>query len=112
MCTESQLNIITSAVAQEAKNLLGDRLDCVVLYGSYSRGDYDDESDIDIMIRIFCPVEALENYTHDFNLISSRLSLENDVTVSIILRDSDTFNKYKNVLPFYENIERESVKIA
>ncbi len=112
MCTKSQLNIITSSVAQEAKNLLGDKLDAVILYGSYSRGDYDEESDIDIMIRILCPIESLEDYSHDFNLLSSRLSLENDVTVSIILRDSDTFNKFKNALPFYSNIDREGVKIA
>lgn len=112
MCTKSQLNIITSTVAQEAKSLLGDKLETVILYGSYSRGDYDDESDIDIMVRIHCPLESLENYTHAFNLISSRLSLKNDITVSITLRDSETFNKFKNVLPFYSNIESEGIKIV
>lgn len=112
MCTRSQLNIITSTVAQEAKSLLGDKLETVILYGSYSRGDYDDESDIDIMVRIHCPLESLENYTHAFNLIRSRLSLKNDITVSITLRDSETFNKFKNVLPFYSNIEREGIKIV
>lgn len=30
--------------------LYGDRLCDVILYGSYARGDYDDESDIDLMI--------------------------------------------------------------
>ena len=112
MCTENILNTITSNVAQEAKNLLGDKLDAVILYGSYSRGDYDDESDIDIMVRIFCPIEALEDYSYYFNKLSSRLSLENDLTVSILLRDSETFNKYKSVLPFYTNVEKEGIKIA
>ena len=106
------MNTITSNVAQEAKNLLGDKLDAVILYGSYSRGDYDDESDIDIMVRIFCPIEALEDYSYYFNKLSSRLSLENDITVSILLRDSETFNKYKSVLPFYTNVEKEGIKIA
>lgn len=32
------------------QTLYGDRLAGVVLYGSYARGDYDDESDIDLMI--------------------------------------------------------------
>ena len=112
MCTENVLNTITSNVAQEAKNLLGNKLDTVILYGSYSRGDYDDESDIDIMVRIFCPIEALEDYSQYFNRLSSRLSLENDITVSVLLRDSETFNKYKNVLPFYTNVEKEGIKIA
>ena len=30
--------------------LLGDRLKKVILYGSYARGDYSENSDIDIMI--------------------------------------------------------------
>ena len=40
MCTRNQLNIVMSAVAKDANQLLGDMLDAVVLYGSYARGDF------------------------------------------------------------------------
>lgn len=112
MCTKSQLNIITSAVADEAKHILGSKLDAVVLYGSYARGDFDDESDIDIMVRIDCPANQLDSYEDSFDMLSSRLSLDNDITVSITLRDKATFEKFINALPFYSNIEREGIKIA
>lgn len=112
MCTKSQLNIITSAVAEEAKRLLGDKLDAVVLYGSYARGDYDDESDIDIMIRIDCDIDSLEHYRKQFIKLASRLSLEHEIEVSLVFRDLLTFNKFKNALPFYKNVEREGIKIA
>lgn len=112
MCTKSQLNIITSAVAEKAKQILGSKLDSVVLYGSYARGDFDSESDIDIMIRIDCPANQLDNYEDSFDKLSSRLSLDNDITVSITLRDKATFEKFINALPFYSNIEREGIKIA
>ncbi len=112
MCTKNQLNMITSAVAAEAKHILGSKLDAVVLYGSYARGDFDDESDIDIMIRIDCPANQLDSYEDSFDMLSSRLSLDNDITVSITLRDKATFNKFMRALPFYSNIEREGIKIA
>ena len=32
------------------KRIFGNHLKTVILYGSYARGDYNDDSDIDIMI--------------------------------------------------------------
>ncbi|MBQ9228489.1 MAG: nucleotidyltransferase domain-containing protein [Eubacterium sp.] len=112
MCTRSQLNIISGEVAEEAKRLLGDKLDAVVLYGSYARGDYDDESDIDIMVRVKCGKDEIKDYKLIFVDKGSDLSLKHDVTVSILVYDTETYERYKNYLPFLENVEREGVKIA
>lgn len=112
MCTKSELNIITSAVAEEAKRLLGDKLDAVILYGSYARGDYDDESDIDIMVRIVTTTDKLREYRHMFIHLASELSLEYDIDVSVTLADTESFNRYHRALPFYANVEREGIKIA
>ena len=112
MCTKNELNIISNAVANEAKATVGDLLEAVVLYGSYARGDYDEDSDIDIMIRINCPRENLNSYKQKFISLASELSLKYGVDVSLSLSDTATFEKYKNHLPFYENIESEGIKIA
>lgn len=112
MCTKSELNIITSAVAEEARRLLGDKLDAVILYGSYARGDYDDESDIDVMVRVICKKEERLKYRKMFVHFASSLSLEHDIVVSLNIVDTETFNRYKNHLPFYKNVEMEGVKIA
>ncbi len=112
MCTNSQLNNVTLSVAEEAKRVFGEILDAVVLYGSYARGDFDEESDIDIMVRINCSKEDLKKYRFNLSHFTSVLSVENDVTVSVIIVDSPTYEKYKRHLPFYENVEREGLKIA
>lgn len=44
--------------------------------------------------------------------IASDLSLEHDVTVSISVKSAELFEKYQNVLPFYQNVIREGVKYA
>jgi len=43
-------NIIYNEVSTKVRSALGDKLNKIILYGSYARGDYDVESDIDIMV--------------------------------------------------------------
>ena len=45
-----QVNIINimTEFAGRIKELLGNTLDSVILYGSYARGDYSDFSDVDV----------------------------------------------------------------
>lgn len=112
MCTKNQLHIITQKVADEAKVRLGAKLETVVLYGSYARGDYDDDSDIDIMVRVICTRDQLENYRHILSDVASGLSLEYNVMVSVSVVDTETFHRYRRHLPYFENVEREGIRIA
>lgn len=112
MCTQNQLQIITSAVAKEAKQKLRDRLDAVILYGSYARGDYDDQSDIDILVRIRCKHSELPAYRRTLTHCAGELSLEHGVTVSVQIADTESYDRYKTALPYYRNIEREGVTVA
>lgn len=111
MCTRSQLDKILQAIRGEAIRQFGAQLDAVVLYGSYARGDYDDESDIDVMVRVKLSKPLLAQYRKTFSHLGSDLGLEHDITVSIHLQDQETFEKYKNDLPFYRNILREGVPV-
>ncbi|MBQ6420680.1 MAG: nucleotidyltransferase domain-containing protein [Clostridia bacterium] len=104
--------LIAQKIYAQAKQQLGSRLDAVVLFGSYARNDFDKDSDLDVMVRIHCLRSELEQFESYFCKLASRLSVQHDLTVSIVLSDSDTFTRYKTALPFYQNIEREGIKIA
>jgi len=52
MCNQSALKKITDKVVSAARESLGDKLDRVILYGSYARGDYNANSDVDIMVLV------------------------------------------------------------
>lgn len=49
---DEKLKMILSLVLQQVKLIVGDDLSETILYGSYARGDYDAESDIDIALII------------------------------------------------------------
>ena len=82
MCSQSKLNQILSAVAAAAKDTFGDDLQSVILYGSYARGDYDDASDIDIMIIADVNREDLFRYKRPIIRVTSELGLENDIVIT------------------------------
>lgn len=112
MCTKNQLTYISQQVARTAKTVFGDKYDCTLLYGSYARGDYDAESDIDIMVLADVSREDLSKYKKPFIHLTSELGLEHDIVVTVTLKDSETFNKYLGVVPFYDAVKKEGIPVA
>jgi predicted nucleotidyltransferase len=96
-------------VVDAVKDSLGDRLDKVILYGSYARGDYDDESDIDIMVLADIPRGNCSDEYEKINRFISRLGLEHDVMITVSITDCITFYKFIDDLPFYMSVQREGV---
>ena len=109
MCSRSVLDTVINTVADESSKLLRDSLKKVILYGSYARGDNDDESDIDVMIMVDMPQEELAGYRRQVSHMCSDINIENSVFVSPILQSLQTFNAYKDVLPFFKNVTNEGV---
>lgn len=109
MCRRTELQKITRTVVQSALELMEDKIYKIVLYGSYARGDFDTESDVDIMILLDCDEKELRNYRKRVAVLASRISLENDIEVSLLLKNRDSFEDWRTILPFYQNIENEGV---
>lgn len=111
MCSNTTLNNITASIKEDATELFKDNLKKIILYGSYARGENDEESDIDIFLLVDMPPGKLSMYRSNIAKIASRLSLESEdcVTISIALQDVETYNKYKETLPFYANVDSEGV---
>ena len=84
-------------------------IDKIILFGSYARGDYDEESDVDIMMLLNCSEYETSEYRKIVCRLSSDLSLENDVMVSLMLNDKVSFYDRMDILPFYQNVQREGV---
>ncbi len=109
MCTDDQLKNILDQVAVKAKEVLGDRLRGAYLYGSYAHGDYDAESDLDILLLADVPRESLSCYKKPFLQLTSELGLEYDTVITVTLKDVQTFAHYQNAVPFYQTIRQEGI---
>ncbi len=112
MCTRNQALDIFSQAYKMCSDLFADKLTDAYLYGSYARGDYDDESDIDILVTVDMEPEALAEIRSKVSAINSELSLEHDITVSITAKPLDQFRRYSDILPYYRNVIKEGIRYA
>lgn len=111
MCTKSELQTTLEKVKNASVQLYGDKLNRIILYGSYARGDNTDESDIDIMIVLNCEPDEIKRLRKPTIEMTSDISLEQEVLLSVLLRDKKHFEDNLDFLPFYRNIVKEGVLI-
>jgi len=109
--TQEQISNILEFVRQQSLVLFSKTLKSVILYGSYARGDNTNDSDIDIMVLVDMGKHDLMSYRKAISSLSSQIDLEYDVFTSIKLQDYQTYSEWLNVVPFYQNVQREGVVV-
>ena len=105
----NKIDKIINQFITQVSNLIGNRLKKVILYGSYARGDYGKNSDIDIMILTDFNDEELAKYRMKIRDLACDLELENNIVISPIVRNIDKYNNRIDVIPFYMNVQKEGV---
>ncbi|HKM28177.1 MAG TPA: nucleotidyltransferase domain-containing protein, partial [Anaerovoracaceae bacterium] len=95
-----------------AADIVGDNLKEAILYGSYARGDFDDESDVDIALILDTDRLEAKRYKARLVQLMSELSLSNDILICISCIPNNEFEQYKSVLPYYKNIDNEGVRLS
>ena len=112
MCTRNELDMILRKIAEVYRSVYGDELVSIFLYGSYARGDYQSDSDIDVAAIVRGDRRSLQDKLKKVWDVSSDLELEYGTIVSPTFIPYEEYEKYKNDLPYYKNIAREGVKIS
>ena len=100
-------NTMKEDLPQGVVDLFSDSILAIILYGSVARNDNTDESDIDIVIII---KNEMDDATKEqFINWSAELDLRYDRVFSIIDIQEENMEKWRNVLPFYQNIQKEGI---
>jgi len=106
MDREAVLKLLEELKA-EMKETLGDQLVGLLLFGSYSRGDYSASSDVDLLILADGELSRAEKDAID-DLTAER-SLRYDVVISAIVYPSKTFQEYST--PFLLSVKEDGIAI-
>ena len=100
------------AFVNQVKEILGKRLKKVILYGSYARGDYNKQSDVDIMILTDLSFEEIEEYRDRISEIADDLDFGSGILLSPVRKKIEKYNSRISFVPFYKNVEREGVVLV
>jgi predicted nucleotidyltransferase len=111
MCDKNTLNLITQKVCAAAKEVLGDRLEKVILFGSYARGDYDEESDIDIMVLADIAPEEVDRIRDKIHDLAGDFLWDYNMLVCLSMACSVIYHKYLEASGFYINVQKDGVEL-
>jgi len=95
---------------EEVKDLMGSSIYKVLLYGSYARGEQQEDSDIDIMILTSLErEEEIKRTEYDICDIAFEYLMKYSMDIRAIVINYKHFNSWLDVLPYYKNVETEGV---
>ena len=112
MNATSNLENICRRVVNSYKKVYGDKIRAIYLYGSYARGDYNEDSDIDFAAIVEGERIELQKKRHQVLSETLRMDLEYDIITSPKVIPKSDFEKYGEELPYYRNIKREGKILA
>ncbi len=74
-------------------------------------GDYNEHSDVDIMILTDLNFEEIEDYRDKISDIAFDIELETGVMLSPIIKNIEQYNVRVGYIPFYRNVQKEGVAL-
>ena len=93
------------------QEVYGSHLRQVILYGSYARGDFNEESDIDIMVLVDLSDLDIKDYRHQLTDITFEYNMDYDLEIKPVAKNIEHYYKWLNAYPFYANVNRDGVTL-
>lgn len=107
--TPEQLQALSQEVRQALTALYGDRLDRVILYGSYARGDFHAESDVDYLVVL--RDEAVKAGREIGFMIDIVYDLSEKYDTLVAVKPTSLVRFLQSDLFFFQHVRREGVPI-
>ena len=102
---------IVHKFAQTMKVLFGEHLNKVIVYGSYARGDYKKNSDVDIMILVDLSETEIRKFENRVYDVAFEIEMDTGVDISPVIKNKNQFEYWVDTLPYYKNVREEGVTI-
>ncbi len=103
---------VMESFVNDIKKILGKSLKQIILYGSYARGDYRNNSDMDIMILTSLSDQEIRKIENEIFDIAYEYELSDNVQISVNIKNEEHFNYWLGALPYYDNVKKEGIVLA
>ena len=96
---------------QQLESVAGTQIKKIILFGSYARGDFKINSDIDIMILVESSDSGMKECEDKIYDVTYDFNCEYNTEIMPVVQDMSHFDYWKEAYMFYRNIEKEGVVI-
>ena len=104
------LDLINQYVS-DIRNIYGKHIERIILYGSYARGDFHRDSDIDLLVLVDLPDTQIESYSDALSELGFNYNVNHDVWFMPVVKNARHFGQWCNVYPFYSNVVKEGIML-
>ncbi len=105
------MNDLIKEYVAAIRRIYGSHLKRVILYGSYARGDFRADSDVDIMLLVDLPDEKLSQFSDELSELDFYYNVEHDIWFMPVVKNIDHFYYWSQAYPFYANVAKEGVSL-
>ncbi|WP_298269071.1 nucleotidyltransferase domain-containing protein [Geobacter sp.] len=103
-----KIDQLLAETRSELQRIYGPRLKEIILFGSYARGDFTDDSDVDIII-VLDTLQDIVTERERYLTAISDISLKYDTVVSVIPYEATAFHTRRS--PLLLNIRHEGMAL-
>ncbi len=100
---------IVKAVSKALRNLYGDRLSKLILYGSYARGEQNEESDIDFLVVL--KDETIDRPKEIKQIVENTYNLYDKFSIYISAKPVSENKLLTSPRLFFKNVRREGIEL-
>lgn len=105
------MNDLIQEYVNEIRNIYRVHLKQIILYGSYARGDFRKDSDVDIMLLVDLPEEKLNLFSDELSNLGFEYNIMHDIWFMPVVRNMEHFKYWREAYPFYSNVAKEGISL-
>ncbi len=103
------IHTLLTQYLSEVQKIYGAHLKSVILYGSYARGDYTPDSDVDIMLLVDLVAEEADVYSDALSELGYEYNVNYNIWMMPVVKNLQHFKQWVEAYPFYTNVQKEGV---
>lgn len=106
---DTRLKEISQDVVDAYRDIYRDNLVYVILYGSYSRGDFTDESDIDYIGIVDADEVQINSRLRSLWRLTGEIDLNREIVISAMTSSYDVYDRADSL--YIQNVRKDGIKV-